>query len=101
MSWPERDTAGEKYLHMATYYWSKNPACGTCGASSITRMWNIISLQSQGQRDRGMAMPLEMAIYLTKTVWFALSGWIFACLYIADEIAGSLRNRDIGHFHVG
>ncbi|CAN6808029.1 unnamed protein product [Brassica oleracea] len=37
-----------------------------------------------------MAMPLEMAMYLTKTVWFALSGWIFTCLCIADEIAGSL-----------
>ncbi|KAF2614363.1 hypothetical protein F2Q70_00008721 [Brassica cretica] len=41
-----------------------------------------------------MAMPLEMAMYLTKTVWFALSGWIFTCLCIADEIAGSLRNRE-------
>ena len=42
-----------------------------------------------------MAMPLEMAMHLTKTVWFALSGWIFTCLCIADEIAGSLRNREL------
>ncbi|XP_013634821.1 uncharacterized protein LOC106391651 [Brassica napus] len=48
-----------------------------------------------------MAMPLEVAVQLTKTVWFALSGWIFTCLYIADEITSSLRNRDIGHVHVG
>ncbi|KAL9302415.1 hypothetical protein AtNW77_Chr2g0263361 [Arabidopsis thaliana] len=43
-----------------------------------------------------MAMPLEMAMLLTKTVWFALSGWILTCLSIADEIAGSLRNREVG-----
>ncbi|XP_018481696.1 uncharacterized protein LOC108852697 [Raphanus sativus] len=48
-----------------------------------------------------MAMPLEVAMQLTKTVWLALSSWIFTCLCIADEIAGSLRNQDMGHFHLG
>ncbi|KFK36983.1 hypothetical protein AALP_AA4G197300 [Arabis alpina] len=47
-----------------------------------------------------MAMPLEVAMHLTKIVWFALSGWIITCLTIADEIAGSLRNREMGPFHV-
>ncbi|KAH0912272.1 hypothetical protein HID58_035593 [Brassica napus] len=48
-----------------------------------------------------MAMPLGMATYLMRMVWFSLSGWVFTCLSIADEIAGSLRNGDIGPFHVG
>ncbi|CAL9236450.1 unnamed protein product [Arabidopsis halleri] len=47
-----------------------------------------------------MAMPLEMAMLLTNTVWFALSGWILTCLSIADEIAGSLRNREVVPLHV-
>ncbi|EFH52652.1 hypothetical protein ARALYDRAFT_907164 [Arabidopsis lyrata subsp. lyrata] len=48
-----------------------------------------------------MAMPLGMAMYLMRMVWFSLSGWVFTCVAIADEIAGSLRNGDIGPFHVG
>ncbi|KAL9295269.1 hypothetical protein AtEden1_Chr3g0214021 [Arabidopsis thaliana] len=46
-----------------------------------------------------MAMPLGMAMYLMRMVWFSLSGWVFTCVAIADEIAGSLRNGDIGPFH--
>ncbi|VVB05953.1 unnamed protein product [Arabis nemorensis] len=45
-----------------------------------------------------MAMPLDMAMYLMRMVWFSLSGWVFTCLSIADEIAGSLRNGDIERF---
>ncbi|KAL1220764.1 hypothetical protein V5N11_009243 [Cardamine amara subsp. amara] len=62
--------------------------------------WFLLEVAQLREKQR-MAMPLEMAMLLTKTVWFALSGWIFTCLSIADEIAGSLRNREIDIFHVG
>ncbi|CAM9002718.1 unnamed protein product [Rhodiola kirilowii] len=48
-----------------------------------------------------MVMPLEMAVWTGKMVWMALSGWVTSCLIVADEIAVSLRNGDIGAFHVG
>ncbi|KAL0848253.1 hypothetical protein Bca101_021500 [Brassica carinata] len=58
-------------------------------------------LRRRSRRNLEMAMPLGMATYLMRMVWFSLSGWVFTCLSIADEIAGSLRNGDIGPFHVG
>ncbi|OMO99927.1 hypothetical protein CCACVL1_03549 [Corchorus capsularis] len=48
-----------------------------------------------------MAMPLDVALWMAKMVWIALSGWVTSCLTIADEVAASLRSGDIGAFHVG
>lgn len=48
-----------------------------------------------------MAVPWSMTLWLAKMVWLALSGWVVSCLSVADEIANTLRNGDIGPFHVG
>lgn len=50
---------------------------------------------------RAMAVPWSMTLWLAKMVWLALSGWVVSCLSVADEIANTLRNGDIGPFHVG
>ncbi|RYR51930.1 hypothetical protein Ahy_A06g026874 [Arachis hypogaea] len=47
-----------------------------------------------------MAMAVEVAMWIAKMVWIALSGWISSCLTVADEVASSLRSGDIGPFHV-
>ncbi|KAK3025062.1 hypothetical protein RJ639_044866 [Escallonia herrerae] len=47
-----------------------------------------------------MAVPWNTTLWMAKMVWVALTGWIMACLAVADEIASSLRAGDIGPFHV-
>ncbi|KAI5682730.1 hypothetical protein M9H77_03958 [Catharanthus roseus] len=47
-----------------------------------------------------MAVPWSMTLWLAKMVWLALSGWVVSCLSVADEIANTLRNGDIGPFHM-
>ncbi|KAK3009800.1 hypothetical protein RJ639_015163 [Escallonia herrerae] len=47
-----------------------------------------------------MAVPWNTKIWMAKMVWAALTGWIMACLAVADEIASSLRAGDIGPFHL-
>lgn len=48
-----------------------------------------------------MAVPLSWTLWMGKMVWLAISGWVFSCLNVADEIASSLRTGEIGPFHVG
>ncbi|XP_004237338.1 uncharacterized protein [Solanum lycopersicum] len=48
-----------------------------------------------------MAVPWSTTLWIAKMVWMALSGWVVACLTIADEVAASFRTGDIGPFHVG
>ena len=50
---------------------------------------------------RIMAVPWSITFWLANLIWTALSGWVMSCLSVADEIASSLRNGDIGPFHVG
>ncbi|TMW88489.1 hypothetical protein EJD97_018508 [Solanum chilense] len=46
-----------------------------------------------------MAVPWSTTLWIAKMVWMALSGWVVACLTIADEVAASFRTGDIGPFH--
>ncbi|KAE9585238.1 hypothetical protein Lalb_Chr25g0286871 [Lupinus albus] len=46
-----------------------------------------------------MAMTLDLAFWIAKMVWFALTDLISSCLTVADELASSLRSGDIGPFH--
>ncbi|KAF8395657.1 hypothetical protein HHK36_019607 [Tetracentron sinense] len=45
-----------------------------------------------------MAMPWNMALWMVKMVWMALSGLVSSCLMVADDIAGSLRTGDVECF---
>ncbi|CAA7060550.1 unnamed protein product [Microthlaspi erraticum] len=58
------------------------------------------SFQLTRERSSEMAMPLGMATYLMRMVWFSLSSWVFTCLSIADEIAASLRSGDIDKCYI-
>ncbi|CAL0326601.1 unnamed protein product [Lupinus luteus] len=46
-----------------------------------------------------MAMTLDLAFWIAKMVWLALTDLISSCLNVADEVASSLRSGDIGPFH--
>ncbi|PRQ44227.1 hypothetical protein RchiOBHm_Chr3g0476891 [Rosa chinensis] len=52
-------------------------------------------------REREMAMPWNMTLWMAEMVWLALTGWVSSCLTVADELATSLRTGDIGPFNVG
>ncbi|GKV41693.1 hypothetical protein SLEP1_g49192 [Rubroshorea leprosula] len=57
--------------------------------------------KAEETKEEQMAMPLGMALWISKMVWVALRGWVSSCLTVADEFASSLRSGDIGPFHVG
>lgn len=67
----------------------------------ILSNFGIIGGWKEEDEFRNMAMPWSITIWLANLIWTALSGWVVSCLSVADEIASSLRNGDIGPFHVG
>ncbi|CAN0877224.1 hypothetical protein LINGRAHAP2_LOCUS11769 [Linum grandiflorum] len=48
-----------------------------------------------------MAMQWSSTLWMIRMVWLALAGWISSCFTVADEIAHSIRNGDIGPFVIG
>lgn len=48
-----------------------------------------------------MAMPWSLTLNMAMMVWMALNSWVVSCVEVAEEIAQSLRNRDISISYMG